>query len=205
MLATIGPAGADSRCTCRNTSTRPLRCRSSSRCTAGRGHGRQLLWNWVREARTSGFIVVAPTSTGRTWALNDPDVDLALLESILDQVSDEWSIDPTRMLLTGISDGGTFTYVDGLLETSRFTHLAPIAAAFHPMLVAVSDPARTAGLPIYVVHGALDWMFPVALARTADIVLTQAGARVTYREIRDLSHTYPTDENPSIVEWLLTG
>ena len=42
---------------------------------------------------------------------------------------------PRRMLLTGMSDGGTFTYVSGLEASSPFTHLAPVAAAFHPMLV----------------------------------------------------------------------
>jgi hypothetical protein len=26
---------------------------------------------------------------------------------------------------------------------------------------------------------------------------------VTYRELEDLSHTYPRDENPRILEWLI--
>jgi phospholipase/carboxylesterase len=29
-----------------------------------------------------------------------------------------------------------------------------------------------------------------------------AGARVVYREVEDLSHTYPRDENPRILDWL---
>jgi len=66
----------------------------------------------------------------------------------------------------------------------------------------ISDPARLAGLPIYLIHGALDWMFPVQVARTASNVLTAAGARVRYREIRDLSHTYPAEENELIIDWL---
>jgi len=35
-------------------------------------------------------------------------------------------------------------------------------------------------------------------------VLTAAGAHVEYREITDLSHTYPREENPKILEWLAT-
>jgi hypothetical protein len=27
--------------------------------------------------------------------------------------------------------------------------------------------------------------------------------RTTYRELEDLSHTYPRDENPRILEWLV--
>jgi len=35
--------------------------------------------------------------------------------------------------------------------------------------------------------------------------LRVAGARVIYREIDDLSHTYPRDENPRIMDWLLAA
>ena len=70
-----------------------------------------------------------------------------------------------RMLLTGMSDGGTFSYVSGLQSDSPFTHLAPCSASFHPMLLEVVDPARLQGLPIYLMHGVLDWMFPVSVAR----------------------------------------
>ena len=62
---------------------------------------------------------------------------------------------------------------------------------------------RARGWPIYLVHGALDWMFPVQTARMAREALEGAGARVVYREIADLSHTYPRDENPRILDWLL--
>jgi phospholipase/carboxylesterase len=28
---------------------------------------------------------------------------------------------------------------------------------------------------------------------------------LVYREIEDLSHTYPRDENPAILDWLVAG
>ena len=52
-------------------------------------------------------------------------------------------------------------------------------------------------------HGALDWMFPVNVARTAQRALAAAGAAITYREIADLSHTYPREEGSAILDWLL--
>lgn len=52
-------------------------------------------------------------------------------------------------------------------------------------------------------HGALDWLFPVKTARMSRGALEMAGARVVYREIADLSHTYPRDENPRILDCLL--
>jgi phospholipase/carboxylesterase len=168
----------------------------------GSGHGRTFLWTWLREARSRGFIVVAPTSTGTTWNFANPDRDITHIEGTLELIRSRWAIDPARMLLTGISDGGTFTLLAGLIETSPFTHLAPIAASFNPVLLEISDPSRLNGLPIYLIHGTLDWMFSIQVARLARNVLGSAGASVTFREIRDLSHTYPTEENELIIDWL---
>ena len=45
-------------------------------------------------------------------------------------------------------------------------------------------------------------MFPVQVARQAREALTAAGADVTYRELDDLSHTYPREINAEILRWL---
>jgi phospholipase/carboxylesterase len=44
-------------------------------------------------------------------------------------------------------------------------------------------------------------LFPVALAQEAERVLEEAGAQLVYRELEDLSHTYPREENIRIIEW----
>jgi phospholipase/carboxylesterase len=169
----------------------------------GSGHGRLFLWSWVRDARSRGVIVVAPTAIGQTWSLMEPAVDSANLARVLEHVAQTWRVDRTRLLLTGMSDGGTFTLLSGLDAGSPFTHLAPISASFHPLLLTMAEPRRVTGLPVHLVHGALDWMFPVSIARTAQRALTAAGAKVTYREIADLSHTYPRDENSGMLDWFL--
>jgi phospholipase/carboxylesterase len=101
-----------------------------------------------------------------------------------------------------MSDGGTFCYVTGLESQSPFTHLAPVASTFHPLMAEMADGQRMRDLPIYLVHGRLDWMFPVEIARRTREALTAAGANVTYREIDDLSHNYPREINPAILSWL---
>lgn len=168
----------------------------------GSGHGRAFLWSWLRDARSFDAIVVAPTAIGNTWALMGDDIDTPNLVHILDQVRGRWSIDPARLLLTGMSDGGTFCYVSGLEAESPFTHLGPVSAAFHPMLASMADADRMRGLPIYLAHGALDWMFPVEVARHAQRTLAAAGVDITYREIDDLSHCYPREINAPMLDWL---
>jgi phospholipase/carboxylesterase len=179
----------------------------------GSGNGRGFLWNWLRDARSLGAILVAPTATGNTsnkttssnkttWALMGEDTDTPNLARILGSVRERWNVDPGRLLLTGMSDGGTFCYVSGLESASPFTHLAPVAATFHPLMAEMADAERLQGLPIYLVHGRLDWMFPVQVARQTQAALSAAGADVTYRELDDLSHCYPREMNPAILNWL---
>jgi phospholipase/carboxylesterase len=168
----------------------------------GGGDGRRFLWSWLREARTHGAIVAAPSSLGDTWAIGREDVDSPNLAGIVEFVRSQWSVDASRMLLTGMSDGGTFAMLSGLEAGSPFTHLAPAACGFHPMFLEVSDPERVRGLPIHYAHGELDWMFAVDQARQAQAALAQAGAAVTYVELDDLSHCYPRELNTPILEWM---
>jgi phospholipase/carboxylesterase len=168
----------------------------------GAGSGRSFLWSWLRDARSHGAILFAPTAIGQTWSITGDDRDTPNLRQIVEVVRERWSVDPRRLLLTGMSDGGTFSYVTGLEPDAPFTHLAPVAAAFHPMLAQMADPERLKGLPIHLAHGALDWMFPIEMAREANRALSAAGASVTYREVADLAHTYPRELNPEILAWM---
>jgi phospholipase/carboxylesterase len=170
----------------------------------GSGHGRDFLWSWVREARARGALLLSPTAQERTWSImGGEDVDAPRLRAAVEDVAARYHVDRARVLLTGMSDGATYALVCGLTDGMPFTHLAPACGVLHPFLLAGGGIAAARGRPIYLIHGALDWMFPVPTARMARAALETAGARVVYREIDDLSHTYPRDENPRILDWLL--
>ena len=170
----------------------------------GHGHGRDFLWSWVREARSRGMLVLAPTSRERTWSIMGKwDVDADPLREMVEAVASRYPVDRGRVLLTGMSDGGTYALLGGLRERMPFTHLAPACGVLHPFLFANGGLERALGRPIYLVHGALDWMFPVSTARMARDTLVSVGAQVLYQELDDLSHTYPRDENSRILDWLM--
>lgn len=169
----------------------------------GSGHGRAFFWNWLPAARAAGVMLVAPTSMDRTWALQGEDVDTPNLARILSEVGQTRRYDHGRVLMTGMSDGGTFCWTSGLLGDSAFTHLAPFSATFHPLLLEFADADRLRGLPVHIVHGALDWMFPADIAHTAARALEARGAQVVHREIPDLSHAFATDEAPAVLRWFL--
>jgi len=167
----------------------------------GSGSGRDFLWTWLREARSRGCLLLAPSSRGSTWSLQAPPLDTAQLRAMVEYVCESWAVDPGRVLLTGLSDGATFTLLAGLSEGAPYSHLAPVSGVLHPLHFATGNAARAEGKPIYLVHGALDWMFPVTLARAARDSLEDQGAALVYREIENLSHTYPREENDRILRW----
>jgi phospholipase/carboxylesterase len=167
----------------------------------GGGHGGDFLWTWLREARSRRFHLLSPTSRGSTWSLMGLDRDAAALDAMIAFVGERWAVDLDHVLVTGLSDGATYALLYGLRAEAPCTALAPVSGVLHPGNFANGNIERARGRRIYLVHGALDWMFPVDLARAAAEELRRAGAELTYREIDDLSHTYPRDENPRILEW----
>lgn len=167
----------------------------------GAGHGADFLWTWLREARSRGFFLLAPTSRGSTWSLMGSDVDSQAIRRMMDFVAERWPFDPERVLLTGLSDGATFTLLTGLAEDAPFTALAPVSGVLHPMCAVNGNLDRARDRRIYLVHGALDWMFPIDTARDAAETLGGAGADLVFREIDDLSHAYPREENGAILSW----
>jgi phospholipase/carboxylesterase len=163
----------------------------------GSGNGRDFLWTWVREAKSFGYLLLAPTAVIDTW--NEVD-DEGLLE-ILGWLSRRYRIATDRILLTGLSDGATFALLFGLAHPQVYRALAPLCGVLHPANERLGNLFRARDMPIYLVHGALDFLFPVQLARFARDTLTAAGAALEYRELPDLSHTYPRSENVRILRW----
>jgi len=169
----------------------------------GTGHGADFLWSWLREARTRGFILMSVTSQADTWSLMDlyNDIDYLPLLRNIEHVKNEWLIDEDHILLGGMSDGATYTMLAGLTENSPFTHLAPFSGVLHPEIPMSPKILQASGKPIYLVHGTEDWMFPIETAHMAKHELESAGAKLVFREIAGLPHSYARFENPALIEW----
>lgn len=171
----------------------------------GSGDGSDFLWTWLAEARGRRFLLLCPTARGDTWSMMGADIDEPAVLSMVEYVQKHWKVDPARVLLTGLSDGATYTLLLGLREDSPFTALAPVSGVFHPNNFENGNLERAKGKRIYLVHGSLDWLFPVMIAHGTRDALREAGADLVFREIPDLSHTYPREENDKILAWFDSG
>ena len=174
----------------------------------GSGNGRAFLWSWLRDARGFGAILVAPTATGGTkkktpWALMKKDSDTPEPRAAF-STSCAAAATSTRQAAADRDERRRHVVLcrRATVPLPLLTHLAPVAATFHPLMAEMADAKRLRGLPVYLVHGRLDWMFPVQVARQTREALSAAGADVTYREIEDLSHCYPREMNAEILRWL---
>ena len=131
------------------------------------GRGDEYLLTWLRAAKSYGYVVLAPKSAGRTWSIRQPEPDIRSIGAMLKTVSKEYTIDQDRIFVSGLSDGGTYAYALGLHCPQVFAGIAPVAGVL-PRWYEL-EQAKT--LPVLIIHGAQDFIFPVATAR-GDLRLT---------------------------------
>jgi len=153
-------------------------------------------------ARTGAFIVLAPEckdTKKRMWAMGDEADLLATTKRIILA----YNIDPARVLLTGFSQGGNFTYIFGLRNPALFRAIAPVGGVLRAQPGPESDRIlqQARGVPVYICHGWQDERFPVALAREARDRLEKLGYAVAYREDPLMGHAFPPGEYDRIWLW----
>ena len=98
----------------------------------GGGNGRDFVWTWLREARSRGYLLLAPSSHGSTWSFLGADVDAPRLASLIAWLGERWHIDARRILLTGLSDGATYTLCGRPRAGRAVPALAPAPAFSTP-------------------------------------------------------------------------
>ncbi len=162
----------------------------------GYSHGRDFLWAWLAHARSRGYLLLAPSSLAMSWSIGHPDADALQLLKFLEEVRAQFQVDASRILLSGLSDGGTYALHLVLSSGNPFQYAAVTACTLAPF-----DSRQAAGKHIFWLHGRQDWIFPVTHALQAGKSLKEAGADVRMKVIPDLSHAYPREENGAILDW----
>ncbi len=163
------------------------------------GRGDHFIWSWLRPAKSRGYMLMAPKSLDVTWSILQPECDARSVAEMLDEVCAEYAVDRSRVYLSGLSDGGTYTYLLGLTRPELFAGIAPIAGDFHGMMDDMLRRKQGIGLPIHIVHGALDHIFPVETIRSGHALLNRLGYDARYEELPDWGHSYCSFVNEGLV------
>jgi len=145
--------------------------------------------------RDLGAIIVAPLCPGRTWV--DPQSETAVL-ALLQQVRQEFRIDPERTLVTGFSLGGMGTWYYASHHPELFSAAIPMASV--PMIAQTSEtgaesvrryvetgsvewPAALLDMPLYIMHSRDDELIPIGPVERAAAELRALGADVEFLAI----------------------
>ncbi|MFW6163774.1 MAG: prolyl oligopeptidase family serine peptidase [Planctomycetota bacterium] len=140
------------------------------------------------------FILVSPQCrAGEEW-----DVDT--LDALLDEVVGEWSVDESRVYLTGLSMGGSGTWRLACARPDRFAAIAPICGRGRPLLA-----HKLADVPVWCFQGARDDVVPVSESERMVEAVNEAGGSARLTVYPDAGHDAwtRTYENPELYEWFL--
>jgi phospholipase/carboxylesterase len=162
----------------------------------GYGEGYEYIWTWLRPARARGYLLLSPKSLDVTWTMTPNSIDTRSILTMFDEVATEYSLDRSRLFLTGLSDGGIMTYLLGIERHEMFTGIAPVAGALHPMVDPMLRTRTGREVPIFVIHGVHDFIFPVTFTRQTNELLKSLGYNLKYEELPDWGHalTYSINE-----------
>lgn len=173
-------------------------------CLHGAGFtGEAYLERW--QARLGDeYILACPTYVAGAWFTRQAE---ELVLATIKRVSDRYHVDPDRIFLTGMSNGGIGTWLIGMHNAPLFAGLAPMASGLDDVLMPFLANLRNT--PSYIIHGAKDQVMPVELSRTISRELTSLGYPHVYREHEREhpiagGHYFPREELPELVAWLNT-
>jgi poly(3-hydroxybutyrate) depolymerase len=129
-------------------------------------------------------IYVLPTAwAGAEWWT---DRQLTNLRRILDSVKRTYNVDENRVVLSGVSDGGTSTYYMAMRETTPFAAFLPLngtLAVLRNRSMRVDgelSPNNLLNKPLFVVNGGRDPLYPAAEIEPVIEHLSKGGVEIKY-------------------------
>jgi len=157
------------------------------------------------------FLVAPQCPTGDTWgglprgrksdfkASDQPGKAMRLTMALLDALDKEYSIDPARRYVTGLSMGGFGSFDLCARRPKDIAAAMPICGGGD-----TSKAKDMREIAFWVFHGGADPVVSPALSQKMVEALKEAGAKVKYTEYPGVGHDSwtPAYKEPELVEWL---
>jgi len=156
------------------------------------------------------FVVATQCPEGKRWVEVDwtldahdfddkPSVTMQLVIELLEKLPQEYSIDLSRLYVTGLSMGGFATWDMISRFPGKFAAAAPVCGGADLKLA-----PKMVKVPIWTFHGDKDTV--VKLHRSTDMVeaIQKAGGKVLYTEYAGVGHDswVRAYSDPKLLEWM---
>jgi predicted esterase len=165
------------------------------------GSGDTIIEPWLK--RLNGeFIVLCPSyPMGGWWTRNAENLVLDLVR----KTQAEYTVDPNRIFIGGLSNGAIGAYMIGMFYPDQFAGVVPIAGAITPRYMHFL--INLINTPVYMIQGVHDPIFPIKLSRRVNKILQDMKYSAVYKEHQKTGlahggHFLPEEEVPSLVQWL---
>jgi PDZ domain len=116
------------------------------------------------------------------------------LRTILDRVKRDYNVDENRVVLSGVSDGGTGAYYVAMRDTTPFASFLPLNGFILVLRNETTDadgdlfPNNLVNKPLFVVNGGRDPLYPTSLVDRYVDHLKKGGVDLAYRPQPDAAH-----------------
>jgi polyhydroxybutyrate depolymerase len=147
------------------------------------------------------FLIAYPNAVNRSWGIAPEKVtdDLALFDALLEKLTADYKIDPDRVYVVGMSNGGYFAHLVG---KERSKKVAAVASHSGPLglqtLLGVNAERK---FPVLIIHGDQDRLLPVDWARENRDKYTKEGHEVKYVELAGQGHVWGTKADVNETIW----
>lgn len=116
------------------------------------------------------------------------------LDAILDIVKQTYNVDENRVVLSGVSDGGTGVYYAAMRDTTPFASFLPLNGFIMVLRNETADadgdlfPSNLRNKPFFVVNGGRDPMYPTSVVDPYIDHLKRNGVAIDYRPQPNAGH-----------------
>lgn len=146
-------------------------------------------------------VMVYPQAIDRSWGLAPEKVqrDLSFFDALVGKLSKDYRIDPRRIYVVGISNGGYFAHVVG---KERSKVVAAVASHSGPLgLQTLLGIRAERKFPVLIIHGDQDRIFSVEIARENRDKYQKEGHEVQYEEVAGHGHLWASQVNVNETLW----
>jgi pimeloyl-ACP methyl ester carboxylesterase len=168
------------------------------------GNFKTYTWVWSKLAEREGLVIIAPSYGFGNWRSVD---SVAVISRVLEDATTQVALDPNRLYLAGLSNGGLGVSHLAIAQPEQYRGLIFLSPVMDTAIV--NSPAfhqAWHGRPVLVITGAADERIPLSYVQQRLAVLRAGEVAVTERvypgEDHFLFFSQPKQILDDISDWL---